>query len=324
MPMALESIKYQIQRFGQERTFQLVVADDGSADGSREAIRAWTERNQDLFAKIDLLFREENAGFCQNYVNALRAVEGEQFVKVDGDDLLAPYSVFELTEMLSEYDMVCPAFLKFSGSGSLVKTYNVYLEVALQRFITGKTLLRAVKLGCPLTGVAIYRKSLLTEEAYDFILKFRTVNDRACFQKIITANREIKTCYVNRPVILYRMSDTSLSNFNSPSRLLHNQEIGRLCRIQREEERSPLFRFLLLVQEKSAAFRASPSRFVRFLRFFSPYYAIMLRLYATHFFSIRSMERELVEKHWRDCAAHYQRIAAALQGLPDGRTAGRE
>ena len=309
--MALESVKYQIKHYGQGRKFQLIAADDGSTDGSREVIQRWTEQNQGLFEKTDLLFREENGGICRNYVDALRAVEGEQFVKVDGDDLLAPYNVFELTELLSEYDMVCPAFIKFSGSGNLVKSYRTYLEVVLQAFIKGKALHRAVKLGCPLSGTAIYRKSLLTEEVYDFILRFRTVNDRACFQKIITANPGIKTCYVNRPIILYRVSGTSISHFNSASRILHNQEIGRLCRVQRKEEHSPLFRFLLLAQEKAAAFRVSPSRFVRFFRFFSPYFVIMLWLYITRFFTIRRMEPELVDRHWQDCAAHYRRIETA-------------
>ena len=108
--------------------------------------------------------------------------------------------------------------------------------------------------------------------------------------------------------ILYRISDTSISNFNSPSRRLHNQEIGRLCRVQRKAEHSPLFRLLLLLQEKSAVFRASPSGFLRFFRFFSPYFVIMLGLCIAHPFSIRSMERELVDRHWQDCTAHYRQI----------------
>ena len=315
MPVALESVKYQIQRYGQGMEFQLIVADDGSTDGTQEVIRAWVEENQGLFAKTDLLFRGENAGICRNYVDALRAVEGDPFVKVDGDDLLAPYNVFELTGLLSEYDMVCPAFLRFRGAGELVRDYRAYLEVVLQQFIKGGILRRAVKLGCPLTGTAIYRKALLTQEVYEFILRFRTVNDRACFQKIITANQGIKTCYVNRPVILYRTSDSSLSSFNSPSRLLHNREIAQLCRAQREVERSPLSRFLLLVQEKSAAFRTSPSGLVRVFRFFSPYFAIMLGLCARHWGAIRRLERELVDGHWQDCAAHYQRMAAEAEAF---------
>ena len=76
-PLALESVKYQIQRYGQGREFQLIAADDGSTDGSQEVIRSWVEENRGLFVKTDLLFRGENAGICRNYVDALRAVEGE-------------------------------------------------------------------------------------------------------------------------------------------------------------------------------------------------------------------------------------------------------
>ena len=35
---------------------------------------------------------------------------------------------------------VQPAFIKFSGSGKLVKSYHTYLEVVLQAFIKGKAL----------------------------------------------------------------------------------------------------------------------------------------------------------------------------------------
>ena len=36
---ALESVKYQIREFGRGQAFQLIVTDDGSTDGSPDAIR---------------------------------------------------------------------------------------------------------------------------------------------------------------------------------------------------------------------------------------------------------------------------------------------
>ena len=115
VPYMLESIKYQIEKFGQGQEFQLIVTDDGSTDDSRQVIDRWMEANQGLFAKTDRLFREENAGICVNYVDALRHVEGERFVAVNGDDLIAPYNLFDITSKLEEYDMICTAFLKFTG-----------------------------------------------------------------------------------------------------------------------------------------------------------------------------------------------------------------
>lgn len=305
VPDMLESIRYQIENYGQGQDFQLIVTDDGSSDNSCLVINRWLEEKGGLFVKINRLFREKNAGICVSYVDALRLVEGERFVAVNGDDLLAPYNLFDITAKLDEYDMVCTAFLKFAGEGEIVTDYGTYLEVALQNFIRGKTLYRCIKLGFPIMGTAVYRKSLLTESVLNFILRFRTVNDRACFQKILDENKDIRVCYVNRPLILYRISDTSISNFNSPARALHNREVAGLCRIEREKEKSPAFRLLLFMQEKSAAFRTSPSRHIRLLRFFSPYFAIMLWLYMRHYGRIRKMERQLVDGHREECREHY-------------------
>ncbi len=175
VPYALESIKYQIRQFGNGEKFQLIITDDGSEDHSCEVMEKWLEENQALFERVNRLFRKKNAGICQNYVDALRAVDGERFVVLNGDDLLAPYDLFAVTAKLEEYDIVCTAFLKFTGNGEMVKTCHTYLEVVLQHFIRGRTLHRAVRLGCPIMGTAVYRKSLLSDEVLDFILRFRTV-----------------------------------------------------------------------------------------------------------------------------------------------------
>lgn len=308
--LALESVAYQIRRYGQGQQFQLIITDDCSTDNSRDVIRQWLTENGALFEKTDLIFTPENVGICRIYAEALRRVAGEKFFVLNGDDLLAPYNIFELAARLDEYDIVTSAFLKFTGSGNFITTYRTYLEIVLQRFITGKKLQYAARLGCPIMMPSLYRRSLLTESVFSFITSFRTVNDRACFQKIVEENPAIRTCYVNRPLVLYQISDNTLSNFNSPTRLLHNQEIGMLCRAQLKPEQPLFFRFLLLWQEKAVRFRKSPNRYVRLLRFFSPYFALMFWLYLRHFRQLRALERELVDRHWQDCQSHYNAIAA--------------
>ncbi len=159
-------------------------------------------------------------------------------------------------------------------------------------------------------GVALYRKSLLTEEVFAYILRFRTVNDRACFQKILEQQKNVSTYYSNRPSVLYRMSPSSLSNMNSPSRILHDKEIAQMCRFQRETEKSHIFRLLLLWQEKSTALRHGSNRYIRMLRFLSPYFLLMLWLYICRPCQLRAMERELVDRHLQDCMDHYQAMQA--------------
>ena len=305
---ALESIRYQIEQYGEGQSFQLVVTDDGSTDKSVGVIDQWIAGNKGLFAKTDRLFRKENAGICRNYVDALKRVAGERFLVLNGDDLLAPFNVFEITDLLDKYDLVCTAFIKFTGKGDMIRSYGTYLEVVLQNYMKGKVLRRAGRLGCPVMGTAVYRKELLTKEVFDFILQYRTVNDRACFQKIVDDHEGIRVCYVNRPFVMYRISEHSISNFNSPTRKLHNQEVGMLCRAEMEGEKQGFMRVVLKLQEKSAAVRSHANYFVRFFRFFSPYYFIMLWITILHYPQIRKMERQLIDSYWLDCREHYRRI----------------
>lgn len=305
---ALESIRYQIESFGGGQKFQLIVTDDASTDGSQDVIRQWMGRNRGLFAKIGKIFREKNLGLCQNYVDALKHVAGKRFAVLNGDDLLAPDNLFEITDRLKDHDIVCTAFIKFTGSGEMISSHNTYLEVVLQEIIARSYLHRAIKLGRPIMGTAVYRKSLLTEEVYDFILRYRTANDRACFQKILEEHTDIRICYVNRPIVLYRISEHSISNFHSPTRLLHNREIAKLCRAAKASEPSAWHRMMLSWQEKSAYVRMSSNYFVRLLRFLSPYYFIMLWLYVRNYGEIKKMERQLIDPNWVNCRDHYKKI----------------
>lgn len=305
---ALESIRYQIENFGGDQKFQLIVTDDASTDGSQEVIRQWMSINKGLFAKTGKIFREKNMGICQNYVDALKHAAGKRFAVLNGDDLLAQDNLFEITDKLKDHDMVCTAFIKFTGSGEMIWSYHTYLEVVLQEIIGRTCLHRAVKLGCPIMGTAVYRKSLLTKEVYDFILRFRTVNDKACFQKILEEKKDIRVCYVNRPMVLYRISEHSISNFHSPTRLLYNREIAKLCRAAKAAESSALFRRMLSWQEKSAYVRTSSNYFVRLFRFLSPYYFIMLWLYIRNYSEIRKLERQLIDPNWVNCQEYYKKI----------------
>lgn len=305
IPYMLESIRYQIERYGKGQTFQLILTDDSSQDDSCAVMDRWLQKHGRLFARVDRLYRKENAGICVNYVDALRRIEGERFTAVNGDDLIAPYNLFEITAKLDEYHMVCTAFLKFTGQGDVISSYGTYLEVVLQNFIRGQMLYQCIKLGFPIMGTAVYRKALLTESVLDFILRFRTVNDRACFQKILDETRDIRVCYVNRPFILYRISTNSISNFASPTRVLHNREVAALCRAAREKEKSHCFRLLLSWQAKAAVFRTKSNSLVRLGRFVSPYFAVMFLLYLCHFREIHRLERQLVDGHNEKCREHY-------------------
>ena len=83
-----------------------------------------------------------------------------------------------------------------------------------------------------------------------------------------------------------------------------------MCVPQGETEKSHIFRLLLLWQEKSTALRHGSNRYIRMLRFLSPYFLLMLWLYICRPCQLRAMERELVDRHLQDCMDHYQAMQA--------------
>jgi glycosyltransferase involved in cell wall biosynthesis len=69
------------QSFGD---FEVVVVDDGSTDGSVEAVRAFDDR------RIRLIVHERNRGRCPARNTAMTAARGRWFVFLDSDDELLP------------------------------------------------------------------------------------------------------------------------------------------------------------------------------------------------------------------------------------------
>jgi glycosyltransferase involved in cell wall biosynthesis len=73
---------------------EVIVVDDASADGSREALREY-------LASIRLIFLSENQGALNARNIGANAAQGEYLVFLDGDDLLAPWAL-EVYEQVIE------------------------------------------------------------------------------------------------------------------------------------------------------------------------------------------------------------------------------
>ena len=310
---ALESIKFQIQKFGGKREIQLIITDNCSNDDSIQVIDAWLEKNANFFKEIDKIYRIENIGLCKNYADALGRVKGDKFIVVYGDDMLSPYNAFEIMDKLDQYEVVCNGCMKFKNDGDIFRNRRRYLNVVMQDCIKGKVLRYAVKLGSPILNGAVFRTKLLTENVLEYIASFDTVNDRACFQKIFENNSCIKVTYVNRPLILYRESEGSISNLKSSACTRHNLEIAQLCERQLEHKQSFGTKISLLWQRKLIKLRGK-NGICNMVRYFTPYYVIMFIVYIINGFRVKRLEEELVDAHWKECQQHYHYIKKQVEG----------
>jgi hypothetical protein len=68
-------------------TFEIVVGDDASTDGTRETVLAFRERHPQLVRAIPHMTR---VGGVQNYFSVHNAARGEYIAHVDGDDYTLP------------------------------------------------------------------------------------------------------------------------------------------------------------------------------------------------------------------------------------------
>ena len=83
----LESIKYQIMKFGVDINVNLVVSDDGSKDNTIFLVEKWTNENYELFNDIKILKSTVNQGIVHNYIRLLDNIKTEKFKILAGDDI---------------------------------------------------------------------------------------------------------------------------------------------------------------------------------------------------------------------------------------------
>jgi glycosyltransferase involved in cell wall biosynthesis len=80
---------------------EVVLADDGSKDGSRRALQTIERENP---ARVRLLLRDENRGLSATRNELLASARGEHVWFMDADDLMEPGAVAELKTIVQKHD----------------------------------------------------------------------------------------------------------------------------------------------------------------------------------------------------------------------------
>ncbi|MCB1311203.1 MAG: glycosyltransferase [Sedimentitalea sp.] len=102
---AMDSVRAQSYR-----PLELIVVDDGSTDGTAEAVAAWIEAQKDAPDFQALLLVQPNAGAPAARNWGFAAARGAYIQYLDSDDLLGPEKIATAARILArdpEVDMVC-------------------------------------------------------------------------------------------------------------------------------------------------------------------------------------------------------------------------
>ena len=102
----LESIKYLVQRYGDEFDADLIINDDCSKDQSRELIDYWLNINSKLFRNIKTIYNVINVGTCTSVNNMLDHMQAERCKITAGDDVYSFENIFSLTQKSNDFAIV--------------------------------------------------------------------------------------------------------------------------------------------------------------------------------------------------------------------------
>lgn len=267
----LESVKYQVIHYAKEEQVQLIIADDGSKDGTRKNIDAWLEKNGTLFADVVKIYQQENVGTSRNFVDAIRCVQGDYIISIAGDDLFPETDLFSLIHENEDADIISGGILMFSDD-KIIDQGAYYKDVFAQDIRNHRYLCWAMKLGCPIQVGAIWKRSLVTEEDLEYTEKFKLLEDRSRYYRIAEYHKGFTYRYINKPILLYRKSGNSVSSSNNYYLKMLNRDMAYLYWCEARECKRPLLKFTMLCQFWAVHLRGNKKAGI--LRYMTPYFFV--------------------------------------------------
>lgn len=198
------------------RPIELIILDDASIDDTPLIIQKYMKRLKEKLVRVIFIQNKENVGNIPcNFNRLIRESKGDFYYSISGDDVLLPQSINLLWETLKKYPeciMVHANMVKIPDSyhfgdeinmnetvwknkKSQIETDNFFYRLMYRNYILAPTVMR-----CKKTFYKYgYHDESIAYEDYEYWLR-------------ISQNEKIY--YLDRTTVLYRKSETSMTNFS--------------------------------------------------------------------------------------------------------------
>ncbi len=245
----MESIKYQIETYGNGIDIYLVVSDDCSKDNTISMLKYWLAGNKNLFTNYLILESDVNQGVCKNYSRMIREIQTEDFLQIAGDDVICSQNIFEKIHSLKENEF--RVYMQYDLKNNLVEIDEYSL--ARQIFYREKKLSngkcrRLLETFPPYRSIeVIFKRFHYSDDCLKFMEQFRNFEDDTSLYYIFKHNPNVKFTFSDEPLILYRKSETALTqSVGTPGQILFLDDLYKFRKITLKNEKNLITKLILL------------------------------------------------------------------------------
>lgn len=237
----LESIKYQIENYGKDLEFQLLIADDCSKDKTIEYIEFWVSLNKNIFIQIDIISDVKNKGTCYNFTKVWDRIIGDNCKICAGDDIYSVNNLFNYYTEIEKYQLIGglqlnlidnillnPKFTNFN----IIASNEIYKEVDFIDRLKG---INVINTPNSINSIECYKKKSISE----FINKFKVTEDFSLHIGMAEIFKPLQFKQILSVFVYYRRT-------NSSAFIIKNQDFNN--------DKVELFNYLMSISTRSERF----------------------------------------------------------------------
>ena len=175
----LESIKFLIEKYGEDVTCNIIINDDCSKDKSCALVDAWLSDNDNLFGEVVKLYNTSNVGTCTSLVNIAEKIRTKHCKITAGDDVYSFHDIFSFVSSYSEYDLLSGIPIRVIDGKVEISSFEVFNYFASDIVYKSASLTdRLINVSVVSAPNMFYSTKYLKDvEILNFISKFDVVED---------------------------------------------------------------------------------------------------------------------------------------------------
>lgn len=194
---------------------EVIMLDDASTDNTTKIVSKYLDRLRDKFVRVETIFNKENCGnIARNENELLSKTRGEYLIGMSGDDVFMRNTVSEMVTMLNDNPECSVAYANMFvidddwHYGDHIDMNSTWIR-GMEEGVQNHLFERLMYDNCIAAPTVIMKGDVVDTHGYhdESIL-------HEDYEYWIRISRDEKVCYVNKPIMLYRVSQNSMTNYS--------------------------------------------------------------------------------------------------------------